>query len=150
MAPNRRIHYPSDAKFDMVAAWSIYRPGNRYGIGPSFWETHTDSISTCFHRVGIDTITPAGRAIFQMRGVFAELERAIARERIKVELAKARAFPCFDRNQLNRQVGGTVGSGFHLPGFRQDRQSDISASSEQGKFQSLAITFREKSSTTRY
>jgi DNA invertase Pin-like site-specific DNA recombinase len=37
----------------------------------------------------VDTTTPAGRALFQMLGVFAEFERAI-QERIHAELGRAR------------------------------------------------------------
>jgi DNA invertase Pin-like site-specific DNA recombinase len=38
----------------------------------------------------VDTTTPAGRALFQMLGVFAEFERAIIQERIHAGLARAR------------------------------------------------------------
>ncbi|QND75247.1 recombinase family protein [Tardiphaga robiniae] len=34
------------------------------------------------HQQGLDTSTPAGRAMFQIIGVFAEFERAIIRERV--------------------------------------------------------------------
>jgi DNA invertase Pin-like site-specific DNA recombinase len=36
--------------------------------------------------------TPAGRALFQMLGVFAEFERAIIKERIAAGLARARKY----------------------------------------------------------
>ena len=39
----------------------------------------------------VDTTTPAGRALFQMMGVFAEFERAMIRERLNAGLARARA-----------------------------------------------------------
>jgi len=42
------------------------------------------------HRQGIDTTTPAGNAMFQMMGVFAEFERAMIRERVNAGLARAR------------------------------------------------------------
>ena len=38
----------------------------------------------------VDTTTPAGRALFQMLGVFAEFERAILQERIHAGIARAR------------------------------------------------------------
>src|SRR5215472_5327851 len=38
----------------------------------------------------VDTTTPAGRALFQMLGVFAEFERTIIQERIHAGLARAR------------------------------------------------------------
>jgi DNA invertase Pin-like site-specific DNA recombinase len=39
----------------------------------------------------VDTTTPAGKALFQMLGVFAEFERAIIRERVMAGLARAKA-----------------------------------------------------------
>jgi Resolvase, N terminal domain len=39
---------------------------------------------------GLDTTTPAGKAMFQMLGVFAEFERAIIAERVRAGLAHAR------------------------------------------------------------
>jgi DNA invertase Pin-like site-specific DNA recombinase len=38
----------------------------------------------------VDTSTPAGKALFQMMGVFAEFERAMIRERVKSGLERAR------------------------------------------------------------
>jgi DNA invertase Pin-like site-specific DNA recombinase len=35
------------------------------------------------HAQGLDTTTPAGKAMFQMMGVFAEFERAMIVERVK-------------------------------------------------------------------
>src|ERR1700751_6013573 len=40
---------------------------------------------------GIDTATPAGKAMFQMMGVFAEFECAMIVERVKSGLARARS-----------------------------------------------------------
>ena len=38
----------------------------------------------------LDTTTPAGKAMFQMMGVFAEFERAMIAERVRAGLARAR------------------------------------------------------------
>jgi DNA invertase Pin-like site-specific DNA recombinase len=43
------------------------------------------------HQQGIDTGTPAGKAMFQMLGVFAEFERAMIVERVKAGLSRARS-----------------------------------------------------------
>jgi DNA invertase Pin-like site-specific DNA recombinase len=43
------------------------------------------------HQQGIDTSTPAGKAMFQMMGVFAEFERAMIVDRVNAGLARARA-----------------------------------------------------------
>jgi DNA invertase Pin-like site-specific DNA recombinase len=42
------------------------------------------------HQQGLDTSTTAGKAMFQMLGVFAEFERGIIRERVNAGLARAR------------------------------------------------------------
>jgi hypothetical protein len=40
---------------------------------------------------GIDTTTPAGKAMFQMMGVFAEFERSMIVERVRAGVARAKA-----------------------------------------------------------
>jgi hypothetical protein len=42
------------------------------------------------HQQGLDTSTSAGKAMFQMLGVFAEFERAIIVERVNAGIARAR------------------------------------------------------------
>ena len=42
------------------------------------------------HVQGLDTTTPAGKAMFQMLGVFAEFERSIIKDRIAAGLDRAR------------------------------------------------------------
>jgi len=46
-------------------------------------EIHAKGVDLYLHQQGIDTTTPAGNAMFQMAGVFAEFERAMIRERVK-------------------------------------------------------------------
>jgi len=58
------------------------------------------------HQQGIDTTTPAGKAMFQMMGVFAEFERAMIQERVKAGLARAAAegkFPGKPRVSADRE-----------------------------------------------
>ena len=43
------------------------------------------------HQQGLDTRTPAGKAMFQMMGVFAEFERAIVQERVRAGLKRAKS-----------------------------------------------------------
>jgi len=54
-------------------------------------EIHALGIDLYLHQQGIDITTPAGKAMFQMCGVFAEFERSIIRERINAGLARARS-----------------------------------------------------------
>ena len=79
-------------EFDMVAAWSVDRLGRSLtdllGILQGL---HDKGVDLFLHQQGLDTSTTAGKAMFQMLGVFAEFERGIIRERINAGLARARA-----------------------------------------------------------
>ena len=54
-------------------------------------ELHALKIDLFLRQQGLDTTTPAGKAMFQMMGVFAEFERAIIQERVRAGLARARS-----------------------------------------------------------
>ena len=54
-------------------------------------EVHTLGIDLYLHQQAFNTMTPAGKALFQMMGVFAEFEREMMRERINAGLARTRA-----------------------------------------------------------
>ena len=78
--------------FDIIAAWSVDRLGRSLQDLVGFLsELHALGIDLFLHQQGIDTTTPAGKAMFQMMGVFAEFERAIICERVNAGLARARA-----------------------------------------------------------
>jgi len=53
-------------------------------------ELHALKLDPYLHQQGIDTSTPAGKAMFQMMGVFAEFERAMIQERVRAGLARAK------------------------------------------------------------
>lgn len=79
-------------EFDVIAAWSVDRLGRSLPDLVAFLgELHTLRVDLYLHQQGIDTTTPAGKALYQMMGVFAEFERAITVERIHAGLARARA-----------------------------------------------------------
>ena len=78
-------------EFDMVAAWSVDRLGRSLQDLVGFLgELQGAAVDLYLHKQGLDTSTPAGRAMFQMLGVFAEFERAIIQERIDSGIARAR------------------------------------------------------------
>jgi DNA invertase Pin-like site-specific DNA recombinase len=54
-------------------------------------ELHAKGVDLYLHQQGLDTGTPAGRAMFQMLGVFAEFERGIIVERVKSGLSRAQS-----------------------------------------------------------
>jgi len=79
-------------EFDQVAAWSVDRLGRSLrDLGPSSASYYAKGVDLYLYQQGIDTSTPAGKAMFQMLGVFAEFERAMIVERVKAGLARARA-----------------------------------------------------------
>ena len=53
-------------------------------------ELHAKKVDLYLHQQGLDTSTPAGRAMFQMLGLFAEFERGMIRERVRAGIARAR------------------------------------------------------------
>jgi DNA invertase Pin-like site-specific DNA recombinase len=79
-------------QFDIVAAWSVDRLGRSLqDLVATLSELHALGIDLYLHQQAIDTTTPAGKALFQMMGVFAEFEREIIRERVRAGLARAKA-----------------------------------------------------------
>jgi DNA invertase Pin-like site-specific DNA recombinase len=110
-------------KFDIVAAWSVDRLGRSLQDLVHFLEElKAVRVDLYLDRQNLDTTTPAGRAMFQMLGVFAEFERAMIQERIRAGIARARKHgtksglkigrPGLDREraaQVRRLLGEGVG-----------------------------------------
>jgi DNA invertase Pin-like site-specific DNA recombinase len=81
----------SRREVNMVAAWSVDRLGRSLQHLVSFLgELRAKGVDLFLLRQGLDTSTPAGRAMFQMLGVFAEFEAAMIRERVKAGIARAK------------------------------------------------------------
>ena len=77
-------------QFDVVMAWSVDRLGRSLQDLVTFLsELHALKVDLFLHQQGLDTTTPAGKAMFQMLGVFAEFERSIIQERVRADLARA-------------------------------------------------------------
>jgi DNA invertase Pin-like site-specific DNA recombinase len=78
-------------KFDVVMAWSVDRRGRSLQDLVGFLsELHALRIDLFLHQQGLDTTTPAGKAMFQMMGVFAEFERSMIQERVRAGLRRAK------------------------------------------------------------
>lgn len=79
-------------EFDIVAAWAVDRLGRSLQNLLTFLgELKAKGVDLYLHQQGLDTSTPAGKAMFQMLGVFAEFERAMIVERVHAGLKRARA-----------------------------------------------------------
>ena len=73
-------------------AWSVDRLGRSLQDLVGFLsDLHALRIDLFLHQQGLDTATPAGKAMFQMMGVFAEFERAMIQERVRAGLARAKS-----------------------------------------------------------
>ncbi len=72
-------------------------------------ELKAKDVDLYLHKQGLDTSTPAGKAMFQMLGVFAEFEREIIAERIHAGLARAKEQGTKSGKPIGRpEVFGTV------------------------------------------
>ena len=99
-------------KFDVVMSWSVDRLGRSLQDLVGFLsEIHAVSVDLYLHQQGIDTTTPAGKAMFQMMGVFAEFERSMIQERIKAGLARVKKHGTKSGKPIGRpKVTGTIES----------------------------------------
>ena len=89
------------AKFDVILAWDVSRLSRSLvDLVTTLDELHACGIDLYLHQQAIDTTTPAGKAMFQMCGVFAEFERGILSERVKAGLNRVRA----DGKPLGRPI----------------------------------------------
>src|SRR6266436_7214270 len=108
-------------KFDVVAAWSVDRLGRSLQDLVTFLgELHGAGCDLYLDRQGVDTSTPAGKAMFQMLGVFAEFERSLIVERVRAGIARA------------QREGTRSGKAFGRPKISADREAAVRASLADG------------------
>jgi len=79
-------------RFDILLAWDVSRLGRSLTQLVELFDTlRSLGIDLILEQQGVDTSTPAGRALMQMSAVFAEFERAMIVERTKAGMERARA-----------------------------------------------------------
>ncbi len=79
-------------KFEMILAWDVSRLGRSLKTLVEFIEDIQErNVDLYLHQNGIDTSTSAGKAMFQMIGIFSEFERSIISDRIKTALDRVRS-----------------------------------------------------------
>ena len=72
--------------------WAVDRLGRSLSHLVNFLsEIHAKKVDLFMYQQGIDTTTPAGKALFGMMGVFAEFERCMFQERVKAGIKRVRA-----------------------------------------------------------
>jgi DNA invertase Pin-like site-specific DNA recombinase len=81
-------------RFDVAMCWAVDRLGRSLpDLLASMQELHGAKVDLFMLQQGLDTTTPAGRAMFGMLGVFSEFERSMIQARVKAGLERARANP---------------------------------------------------------
>lgn len=89
---DRLMQMVTRREIDMIATWSVDRLGRSLQHLVAFLgEINDRGVDLYLHTQGLDTSTPAGRAMFSMLSVFSEFERSILRERIMAGLARSKA-----------------------------------------------------------
>lgn len=89
--------------FDVVASWSVDRLGRSLiDLISLLQEMHAMGVDLYLHQQGVNTTTPAGRALFGMMGVFAEFERGMIQERVKSGMARAKERGTKSGNPIGR------------------------------------------------
>lgn len=79
-------------EFQLVAAWSVCRLGRSLQhLVTLLGDLNTRGIDLYLHVQGLDTSTASGRAMYQMLGVFSELERALISDRVRASLRRVKA-----------------------------------------------------------
>jgi DNA invertase Pin-like site-specific DNA recombinase len=127
-------------RFDMVMAWSVDRLGRSLQDLVAFLsEIHASGVELYLHRQGLDTTTPAGKAMFQMLGVFAEFERAIITERVRSGMERA------------KEKGTKSGKPIGRPPIDPRTRAAVKAAYAAGSvsLRTLAKTFRVGTETVR-
>jgi DNA invertase Pin-like site-specific DNA recombinase len=102
-------------EFDMIAVWSSDRLGRSLTHLIDVLETIKGTgVGLYIHTQALDTTTPAGRAMFQMLGVFAEFEREMIRSRVHAGMARVKCE--IDKHGRYETKKGTVIMRFGRPG----------------------------------
>ena len=79
-------------RFDVVMVWAVDRLGRSLpDLIASMQELHGAKVDLFMLQQGIDTTTPAGKAMFGMLGVFSEFERSMIQARVRSGLDRAKA-----------------------------------------------------------
>lgn len=89
---DRMLKDAARRQFEVLLAWDVSRLGRSLRELLDCFETlRSTRVDLYLDQQGVDTTTPAGRALFGMAGVFAEFERSMLIERTRAGLDRARA-----------------------------------------------------------
>ncbi len=142
---NKLLQEATRRKFDMVAAWSVDRLGRSMPDLVGFLgELQSLGVDLYLQQQALDTSTPAGRAFFQMLGIFAEFERAMIQERVKAGLARARAeTPAVREAKGKKAIGRPLLSQRKRREILEARKSGLSVRKTAAKVQVSTATVQK-------
>ena len=81
----------SRRQFDLIAVWAIDRLGRSLQhLVTTVNDLQAVGVALYIHQQQLDTTTPSGKLCFSMFGAFAEFERNLIRERVKVGIERAK------------------------------------------------------------
>ena len=121
-------------KFNLVAAWSVDRLGRSLQDLVAFLsDLKGAGCDLYLHVQALDTTTPAGKAMFQMLGVFAEFERSIIQERVHAGLARAKAESPQERKRKNKKAFGRPALKSERPNLEREIRSRAKAGDSKRK-----------------
>lgn len=119
-------------RFDLIAAWSVDRLGRSLQDLVAFLsELHALKVDLYLHQQGIDTTTPASKAMFQMMGVFAEFERSLIVERVRAGLARAKAEEATGKPRVGKD--GQIKKAIGRPRVSPETEAAIRTMRTEGK-----------------
>lgn len=105
-------------RFDVLVVWDASRIARSLRVLLNFaHDLESLGIGLHLHQEAIDTTTPSGRLLFQVRGMVAELERSIIIERTKAGMARARA--------QGKQIGRAPASPATIAAIRHHRAAGM-------------------------
>lgn len=88
---NRLMADAKKRRFDVIAVWKVDRFSRSLAhLVNALHELNALGVSFYSYTDQLDFTTPAGRAMFQIIGVFAEFERSLIGERVAAGIAQAR------------------------------------------------------------
>ena len=121
-AYDRMLKDAARRRFDILLAWDVSRLGRSLReLLDCFEALRATGVDLYLDQQGVDTTTPAGRALFGMSGVFAEFERSMLVERTRAGLDRARAQgKRLGRPEASGEVAGRVRE-LRLGGMGMDR-----------------------------
>jgi len=103
---DRMLNDAKRRRFDVVMAWAIDRLGRSLiDLLSTIQELEACGADLFLEQQAPDTTTPAGKLMFQVCGAFAEFERSMIRQRVRLGLKRAVA----QGKRLGRpQIGGHI------------------------------------------